>query len=55
MIAHIFFRAHSFISETFTMDLLNTLDAEDIAVNKVPALINLYFSGEKQKLKETNK
>ena len=37
------------------MDLLNTLDAEDIAVNKVPALINLYFSGEKQKLKETNK
>lgn len=55
MIAHILFRTHSFISETFTVDLLNTLDAEDIAVNKVPALINLYFSGEQQKLKETSK
>ena len=37
------------------MDLLDTLDAEDIAVNKVSALINLCFSGEQQKLKETNK
>ena len=34
MIAHILFRTHSFISQTFTVDLLNTLDAEDTAENE---------------------